>query len=183
LATKPILTVVDGVAFKSMMRSIASTVAVVTTGNGFDGHGMTATAVCAVSAEPPSVLVVINRSAQTHDAIAENGCFAVNVLAADQEHLAQAFASSSKHALLSTCKFGLTGSPLIDLTAANMEADVDRRLDYGTHTIFVGRIVSSIVTDRNPLLYHRGCYQSFGILEQGRPQLTLPERHELDPIT
>ncbi len=163
------------------MRSIASTVAVITTGNGFDGHGMTATAVCAVSAEPPSVLIVVNRSAQTHDAIAENGCFAVNVLAADQEHLAQAFASSSKQALLSNCKFGLTGSPLID-SAANMEADVDHRLDYGTHTIFVGRIVSSVVTNRKPLLYHRGRYQSFDILEQGRPQLTSCERHELDPI-
>lgn len=183
MAARPILTVVDGAAFKSVMRSIASTVAVITTGNGFDGHGMTATAVCAVSAEPPSVLVVVNRSAQTHDAIAENGCFAVNVLAADQEHLAQAFASNSKQALLSSCKFGVTGSPLIDLTVANMEAYVDHCLDYGTHAIFVGRIVSSIVTNRKPLLYHRGRYQSFDILEQDRPQRTSRERHELDPTT
>lgn len=181
LAAKPILPVVDGAAFKSVMRSIASTVAVITTGNGVDAHGMTATAVCAVSAEPPSVLVVVNRSAHTHDAIAENRCFAINVLAADQEHLAQAFASSTKQALLSNCKFGLTASPLIDSAAASMEADVDDRLDYGTHTIFIGRIVSSIVTNRKPLLYHRGRYHSFGILKQGFLQPTSRDRHELDP--
>lgn len=183
MAAKPILPVVDGAAFKSVMRSIASTVAVITTGNGLDVHGMTATAVSAVSAEPPSVLVVVNRSAQTHDAIAENGCFAINVLAADQERLAQAFASSTKQSLLSSCELGLTGCPLIDSAVASMEANVDDRLDYGTHTIFVGRIVSSIVTNRKPLLYHRGCYQSFDILEQSRLQPMSRQRRELDPTT
>jgi flavin reductase len=52
---------------------------------------MTATAVCSVSDEPPSLLLCVNRNARLHDILAANGVFCVNILAAGQEAISQAF--------------------------------------------------------------------------------------------
>ena len=54
-----------GLSFRAAMRRVASTVTVVTTGGPFSRHGMTATAVTSVSADPPSLLVCINQGAGT----------------------------------------------------------------------------------------------------------------------
>jgi flavin reductase (DIM6/NTAB) family NADH-FMN oxidoreductase RutF len=54
---------------------------------------MTATAVCSVTAEPPSASIIVNRSNRSHGMIARTKKFAVNFLANDQRHLAAHFAS------------------------------------------------------------------------------------------
>ena len=56
---------------------------------------MTATAVCSVSAEPPSILIVVNQKSRSHALIQKSGAYTVNVLAASQETLAVHFASRS----------------------------------------------------------------------------------------
>ena len=53
----------------------------------------TATAVCSVSAEPPQLLACV--TAETHRVIDQSRVFAVNVLASDQQHLAQIFAGAT----------------------------------------------------------------------------------------
>ena len=40
------------------------------------------------------ILVCINHRAETHEVVANSGAFAVNVLASDQHHLAEAFAGT-----------------------------------------------------------------------------------------
>ena len=47
-----------------------------------------------VSAEPPMLLVCVNRNSIAHDAIAGNRRFAINVLNARQQSLAASFAGS-----------------------------------------------------------------------------------------
>jgi hypothetical protein len=54
--------------------------------------GLTATAVCSVSAEPPQLLVCVNKSASAHDPIGEAGFFCVNILSPQHRKIAERFA-------------------------------------------------------------------------------------------
>lgn len=49
--------------FKQAMRRLATTVAIVTTGSGETYAGMAATAVMSVTADPPTLVVAVNRTA------------------------------------------------------------------------------------------------------------------------
>ena len=76
------------------MRQLASGVTLITTAHEGRRAGLTATAVCSVSAEPPQLLACINRRSETHRVIDQSGVFAINVLASDQQRLARIFAGA-----------------------------------------------------------------------------------------
>lgn len=73
-------------AFRAVMRQLAGSVAVITTEGNGKLHGFTATADCSVCAEPPTILIAVNKSARTHPHIDRKGIYAVNILADDQRH-------------------------------------------------------------------------------------------------
>ena len=146
--------------FKTAMRRFASTVSVVTSGHGAVLNGMTATAVCSVSAEPPSILIVVNQESQSHALIQKSGAYTVNVLAASQETLAVHFASRSV-APFATVPYslGITRSPIIDNCASFLECVLESAMPSGTHSIFIGRVVASGGSGCSPLIYHDGKYR------------------------
>ena len=63
---------VDAGQFKIGMRTLAGAVNIITSMNAGHRYGMTATAVCSASAEPPTVLACINKLATTHNAVAKS---------------------------------------------------------------------------------------------------------------
>src|SRR5438445_13598599 len=65
---------------KLALRRLASAVAVVTCRDGATRHAMTATAVNAMSMQPPSMIVCVNRSSAFHAAISRADSFAINIL-------------------------------------------------------------------------------------------------------
>jgi flavin reductase (DIM6/NTAB) family NADH-FMN oxidoreductase RutF len=65
------------------LRRLASSVAVVTCRDGDTRHAMTATAVNAMSMDPPSMIVCVNRSAAFHAVISGAAHFAINILHRD----------------------------------------------------------------------------------------------------
>ena len=141
------------------MRCIASTVTVITSKSGAKTNGMTATAVCSVSAVPPCILIVVNQTNRSHALIAEAGTFAVNVLSADQADLAQHFARKSDDPLQGVnTRAGVTGVPMIEGCAALLECVVQQRIAAETHTVFIGRVVATKYTERLPLMYWNGGY-------------------------
>ncbi|MEE7476532.1 flavin reductase family protein [Methylobacterium hispanicum] len=143
--------------FKSAMRRFAASVNVITSIDGPTMNGMTATAVCSVSADPPSLLVIVNKTNRSHPVISRSGAFAVNVLSSDQEELAAHFAAKTPDPFADIdYRIGITGCPLICDADATLECEVVQETDYGTHTIFIGRIVTCDVTSKTPLLYHEG---------------------------
>jgi flavin reductase len=146
--------------FKTAMRRFASTVNVVTSGCGSILNGMTATAVCSVSAEPPSILIVVNQSNRSHALIQQSGTYTVNVLSASQQHLAVHFASSTITPFASVPhSLGLNRCPIIDNCTSFLECVVESRMRSGTHSIFIGRVVGSGESDRLPLIYHDGKFR------------------------
>jgi flavin reductase (DIM6/NTAB) family NADH-FMN oxidoreductase RutF/nitroreductase len=152
---------VSGDLFKSLMRNIASSVAVITTNQSERLHGMTATAICSVSADPATILIVVNRSTRSHPIISATKAFTVNILADHQHAIGRRFASKHEDPF-DGIKYhtGLNGSPILDDVAAHIACVTVSEFEVETHTIFVGRVVGGDVSKAPPLLYHEGAYKS-----------------------
>ena len=91
-------------AFKQAMRSLVSGVTVIATQDRLGACiGLTATAVTSLSVDPPSLLVCVNRSSAMAPALLSDTLFSVNVLAAGQADVAEAF--GGQRGLRGTGKF------------------------------------------------------------------------------
>lgn len=157
------LSEVSGDEFKLVMRRFAASVNVITSADNSVKNGMTATAVCSVSADPPTALIIVNKSNRSHPIITSTRAFAVNVLSSHQKHIAGHFASRSPDPFAKVDHvIGRTGCPIIEGADAHIECVVIEQLDVGTHTIFVGKIVAAGAASGEPLLYHEGRYVGIG---------------------
>jgi len=138
-------------------RKFVTGVTVVTTQLDGVPKGLAVNAFASISIEPPLVMVCVQTTSSTYEALVQAEHFGVNILAADQLGVAQAFASkgSDKFAKVRWHP-AVNGSPLIDNACAHLEAEIGERLQAHTHTIFVGRIVHSDFNDRPGLLYGDG---------------------------
>jgi flavin reductase (DIM6/NTAB) family NADH-FMN oxidoreductase RutF len=148
--------------FRRVLSHFASGVTVVTTCVQDVCHGITVSAFCSLSLEPPLVLICIDRQAQAHTLLREAGVFAVNVLAEDGERLSRLFASREpdKFAQVRYTR-GQTGAPLLSDALATLECRLVDQYPGGDHTIFIGEVVSGNAQDRaGPLLYYRSGYHS-----------------------
>lgn len=151
-------------SFFSAMRRLAASVTIVTTGNGTQQAGLTATAVCSLSAEPPSLIACINQNAHAHDLILSSKRFAVNLLSAEQEQLAMLFADPERAAeRFNIAKWHSDDHdvPLLEGTAANILCRLERAVDAFTHTIFIGVVEDVILDKSSPLLYGTGSFGRF----------------------
>jgi len=151
----------DPDSYRAVLGRFASGVTVVTTvDEGGRDHGMTVSAFCSLSLEPPLVLVCIDQQASMHDMLQPERPFAVNVLSAGQEALSRRFASGDPPNRFDGLGYrrGLTGVPLLEDVLAWLEARVDTRIPQGDHTIIVGRVESAATRQERPLLYYRGGY-------------------------
>ncbi len=158
---------IDPSDFKQGMRRLGASVCIITTRRA-DGarNGLTATAVCSLSAEPPMLIACLNRSSNSFAAVAEAGVFAVNVLSLQDAAVADQFAGTRP----AEEKFragewieGVTGAPILATGLAAFDCEVERVVDAGTHGIFLGvvRHVNLGDPNRAPLLYAGGSYGGF----------------------
>ena len=148
--------------YKQALAQFASGVTVVTARapNG-SLYGLTASAFCSVSLDPPLVLVCVDRKATTHEGIAGAGWFAVNVLSKEQEHFSRLFATAlDKFGGLEFTGGPLNGSPRLPGVLAFLECRLVSALDGGDHTIYVGQVEHAEINGGSPLLYFCGGYRS-----------------------
>lgn len=143
------------------MRAVASSVSVVTTFHHGRPHGMTATAFSSVSADPPSVLIVLNKGTRSHPLISASRHFVVNVLREDQSDLGTHFSGKVEDQFAGIgYQTGQLGAPVLDSVVSYFECETVDEFDAGSHTIFVGRVVAGAANETSPLLYHAGRYKS-----------------------
>ena len=157
----PVVTA-DLADFKEGMRQLAAGVTIVTTAVGGRRNGLTATAVCSLSAAPPMLLACVNREAGAHDPTLQSRVFCVNVLAEKHLDLAAQFASSSRLGeRFTTGNWGTlaTGAPVLIDALASFDCLLGQTLKAETHTVLVGR-VQAVRSDaaQEPLLYSRGTF-------------------------
>ena len=162
--TTPVLTA-DPADFKEGMRRLAAGVTIVTTAVGGRRNGLTATAVCSLSAEPPMLLACVNREAGAHDPTLQSRVFCVNVLAEKHLDLAAQFASSTRVAERFTTGAWstlVTGAPVLADALASFDCLLDQTVKAETHTVLMGR-VQAVRTDATqaPLLYASGQFGTF----------------------
>lgn len=121
--------------------------------------GLTASAFTSVSLDPPLILVCVDHKSQTYPSLLEQGLFAVNILASDQEPLSRKFASTRLDKFDGVpFRLSSLGLPLIEGALAYLECTTVHTYPAGDHTIFVGRVEQADAGSGGPLLYYRGQY-------------------------
>ena len=166
--------------FKRGMRSLAGAVSIITSSHDGRLFGMTATAVCSACADPPTVLVCVNQSTTTHEAIDRSKLFCVNVLRHEDRELSSLFSGLHRSEMRGEERFRhgswtrlATGSPVLVTALVSFDCRVTNRLVHGTHTIFLGQVEQlQIGRKGKPLLYSDGQYAKLASLVHGEP---LPE--------
>jgi flavin reductase (DIM6/NTAB) family NADH-FMN oxidoreductase RutF len=167
---------VDVEQFKIGMRSLAGAVNIITSAHAGHRYGMTATAVCSATADPPTVLVCINKLAATNAAIAKGKVFCVNVLRAEDWELSTSFSGAhSGEGRFKSRQWSklATGSPVLVDSLVSFDCRVAKSIAHGTHTIFLGQVEQVLIGKKGkPLLYSEGQYAKLASLTLGEP---LPE--------
>lgn len=153
---------VDSRQFRTALGSFATGVTIVTT-RAPDGTpiGLTANSFNSLSLDPPMVLWALAKTSRSRDAFAQAEYFAVNILASDQQALADLFATrgAEKFAELH-CDSGLGGIPLLRGCSAVFECKTSYQYEGGDHVIFVGEVLEFAHFGRPALAFHGGNYAS-----------------------
>ena len=154
--------------YRDAMSRLCAAVNVVTTSGPSGLGGFTASAVCSVTDEPPTLLVCMNRSSTQRAIFEANGVLCVNVLSDRHESISAMFAG--RGGLSAAERFdrvahvtGSTGCPVIENAVVSFDCTISRIVEVGTHNVIFcqveqihrGSAVKALVyLNRN---YHHVC--------------------------
>ncbi|ARM91213.1 FMN reductase (NADH) 1 (plasmid) [Rhizobium sp. CIAT894] len=146
-------------AFKAAMRRFTSTICLITTELNGVRHGMAATAVQSVTADPPTVLVCINQSASVNQPLKISGKFAVNMLHLSHAGLVPLFSGQLKGE--ERFHYGewlsLDGMPVLSDAQAAFVCKLKDVVHVGTHDVVLGEVLEArFIESIAPLLYENG---------------------------
>jgi flavin reductase (NADH)/flavin reductase/chlorophenol-4-monooxygenase component 1 len=154
--------------FREALSRVASSVSIVTTDGAHGIAGFTCSAVCAVTDEPPTILVCVNRKSAANAIIKANGVLCVSSLGADQVALSQMFAGVGRIPMQE--RFGgshwgslATGSPYCKASRVALDCRIAEVRELGTHSIFFAEVLSTAhAAEKEPLLY---CSRSYATIQ------------------
>jgi flavin reductase (DIM6/NTAB) family NADH-FMN oxidoreductase RutF len=159
-------------AFKLAMRHLAGAVAVITTGSGEGRTGFTATSVSSFAADPPSLIVCLNRDSSSWPIVRHHAGFCVNLLAHDQSHVADRFAGRGGAKGIARYEGAQwqeqpSGSLGLAGALATVDCDLEEAIERHSHAILIGRVNSvTLRRDAEPLLYWHGAYRLLSNLDR-----------------
>jgi flavin reductase ActVB len=170
---------IDRQSFFDVMASFPSGVAIVTT-LAADGapRGLTTTAVCSVSADPPTVLVCVDIGSRTLDALRATRRFVVNFIGEGRSELCLLFASKAEDKFAQVAwRPTADGIPLLhEDVLAWAECSTLHELVVGDHVLLVASVEDGGVEPARepPLMYYR---RSWGVWSP------VHEPDEPDPVS
>ena len=147
--------------FLEGMSQAAQTVSVVTTDGPAGRAGVTVSAMCSVSADPPMVLVCIHHQSRAVRAIRKNSAFCVNVLAENMQQIANTFAVTTSAQIMfkiANWEKGITGAPVLINAVASFDCGVEEIHRAGSHFIFIGNVENVALEKGLPLIYGSRSY-------------------------
>lgn len=149
--------------FRAAMAQLGSAVCILSTDGPSGRYGITASAVTGVSDNPPSLIVCVNRSSGANAVMKENGRLCVNVLSCDQEAISSAFSDKSvspdERFAAGDWQTSPLGNPKLAETAASFDCEIDKAVEYGTHTVFFCQAREINLSEtHNCLIYHGRAY-------------------------
>lgn len=153
----------DARTFIAAMRNVPTPVSIVATDGSAGSHGATVSAFCSLSADPPSILICLNRHSRISRIVEDNGAFALNILSETHDAVAQAFAGDPAQQAIRnfeapTWDVGPLGQPHLCASASAFFCEVDQSLNFGTHTIVIGRVSEVRGNPTSGIVYLDGRY-------------------------
>lgn len=153
---------VDAASFRDVIRHLASGVTIVTSALQGEPVGLTATAVCSVSATPPLLLASLATTSRTALGIAETGKFAVHLLRHKGRAQAEQFAAPGER--FSGIKYRLASEeriPVLSDVLAWFMCQAEQTVSAADHIIVIGRVLECELKDKSPdpLVYFDRSYR------------------------
>ena len=154
--------------FRQAMASCAAGVHVITTDGAAGRYGITMTAVASVTDQPPTVMLCINRQAGIYPILNLNRQLCINILAANQQDLAEHFAGLTQLSPEERFEYhiwhrGQSGQLQVEGALAHLHGRISEQYDVGTHTVFLVAIeeINHNAEPTTPaLIYFRRHFQS-----------------------
>ncbi|WP_207539327.1 flavin reductase [Sabulicella rubraurantiaca] len=154
--------------FRNAMARLGAAVNVVTTDGEGGRAGFTASAVCSVTDQPPTLLVCLNRAASSNAVFLRNMVLCVNTLSATQRDLSEIFAGltgAEGTARFEAGQWGhlVTGAPVLEGAMVNFDCRIREVLVKGTHSVLFAEIEAIRQGDPGPaLVYFDRAYHAIG---------------------
>lgn len=160
---------VEPLSYRNAMSHFAGAVNIVTTDGLAGRRGLTLSASCSVSDDPATILICLQRVHEHNKMFMDNGVFALNVLSAKLQPLAEAFAGRGK--LSSDERFALgewqtlaTGAPVLTRALASFDCRIISQQDHATHHVLFGEVkamqIADVGQDEQALVYLNRAYHS-----------------------
>src|SRR5215207_73891 len=154
----------SGDELRAVMRRFPAGVAVLTVNAERERTAVTVGSVMSLSLDPPLAGVALGVHTPLHELIRDTGGFALSLLGAGQEAVAQHFARSGIppvalwHGV--ETRDGATGAPLLAEAVGWLECRLRSECSVGDHTLFVGEVVVAEAGRVPPgLVYLDGIYR------------------------
>jgi flavin reductase (DIM6/NTAB) family NADH-FMN oxidoreductase RutF len=162
---------IDKQSYREVLTRYATGVTVVTTledaPEGPQPWGTTVNSFTGISLDPPLVMVAIGKERSIHPIIERTNRFSVNILGEDSQALSDCFAgapSSLPRSAFCNADYALgeAGLPVLEAAIAYLSCEVERTIEAGDHTMYLGRVIETGCRDETgwPLLYFRRRYLS-----------------------
>lgn len=149
----------DGRAYRDALGQFATGVTVVTAAGPEGPVGMTANSFASVSLEPPLVLWSPSTTSARFGVFRDAQRYAIHVLCADQQEMAQSFARSGSHGFAQFDHvLSPQGVPLLSGCLARFECIQAACHPAGDHMIILGHVQRAQISTGAPLVFLRGGY-------------------------
>ena len=112
-------------------------------------NGMTLNWATQLSFDPKLLGIGVEKTAFTHELIADGGVFSVNILDREDRAIVRRFTKpvevDADAKTLNEFPYhdGVTGAPILDQAVAYADCQVRQAVDSGDHTFFIGEVVDS----------------------------------------
>ncbi|CAN7157016.1 flavin reductase [Pseudorhodoferax sp. LjRoot39] len=136
--------------YRDAMARLGAAVNIITTDGPAGRAGFTASAVCSVTDDPPTLLVCLNRSSSAYAAVHANGTVCVNVLSAGQQAISQVFGgrtpTEERFAAGEWCN-GATGAPRLMGAVASLDCRITQCVGVGSHDVLFCQVAALAMQD------------------------------------
>ena len=149
----------DSRAYRDTMGQYCTGVVIVTGNENGSLVGFAAQSFVSLSLDPPLIAICPAKTSTSWPRIRASGHFCINVLAANQEAVSEAFAQSGRVADVPWTT-NATSAPILEGAIAYVECAIDTEHEAGDHTVVYGRVLAfeTLRPDARPLTYFRGEY-------------------------
>ena len=152
---------VDRESYRDAMARLGAAVSVITSDGPAGRCAFTASAVCSVTDDPPTLLVCMNRNSDSNEAFKANAVLCVNTLAASQETLSSIFAGFTRHTMAERFAEAewialATGAPVLSDAVVSFDCRIAQVSEIGTHNVFFCEVDAIQASDAHEGLIYFG---------------------------